>query len=171
MKQMMKLSSVTLIAALVCFNASAFAAGEKMASVNVAKILNGYTKTKDNERILQEAGRKKEQERDAMVQSVRQMKDELALLAEDAKTKKQEDLDRKIKELQDFDMLAKQDLGKQRDTMLREILTDIDSTVKRYGERKGLDLVLSENALVYYNPKLEVTQEILEELNKGYKKK
>jgi outer membrane protein len=106
-----------------------------------------------------------------MVQSIRQMKDELALLAEDAKTKKQEDLDRKIKELQDFDMAAKQELGKQRDTMLREILTDIDTTVKRYGERKALDMVMSENALVYYNPKLDVTQEILDDLNKNYPKK
>ncbi len=147
---------------------SGFAAGEKVASVNVGKILNGYTKTKDNERTLQDAGKKKEQERDKMVQSVRQLKDELALLSDDAKAKKQQALDTKIKELQDFDMQAKQDLGQQRDNMLRDILKDIDTSVKKYGEKKGLDLVLSENAIVYYNPKLDATQEILDDLNKSY---
>ena len=147
-----------------------FAAGEKMALVNVGKVLNEYTKTKDNERILQEAGKKKEQERDGMVQSIRQLKDELALLADDARAKKQESMDVKVKELQDFDMQAKQELGEKRNKALREIFKDIDDTVKRYGERKGLDLILSENALLYYNPKTDVTAEILDELNKNYPK-
>jgi Skp family chaperone for outer membrane proteins len=166
--KIVRLGFLVLLWALIFSDSPGFAVAEKIATINVGKVLNGYLKTKDNERILQEAGKKKEQERDTMVQSIRQLKDELTLLADDAKAKKQEALDGKIKELQDFDIQAKQDLGGQRNTMLREILKDIDDTVKRYGERKGLDFIMSENALLYYHPRFDVTKEILDELNKNY---
>ncbi len=170
MDQKMKSVSLAVLAVFLFSNVPAFAVEAKFASVNVGKILNGYAKTKDNERILQEAGKKKEQERDGLVQSIRQLKDELTLVSDDARAKKQEALDAKVRELQDFDLQAKQELGEKRNAILREILKDIDETVKRFGERKGLDYVLSENALLYYNPKSDSTQEILDELNKNYPK-
>ena len=170
MKKLICFGFVVLMgSAMVCSAREAFAAPEKYASINVGKVLNGYTKTKDNERILQEAGKQKEEERDVMVQAIRQLKDELSLLSDDARTKKQDALDAKVRELQDFDMQAKQELGEKRNTMLREILKDIDDTVHRYGERKGLDFVFSENALLYFHARFDVTQEILDELNKNYR--
>jgi len=150
---------------------SAWAAELKYATINVPKLLNGYEKTKEQERQLQEAGNKKEKERDALVQSLRQMKDELALLNDDARAKKQEQLDMKIRELQDFDVQAKQMLGEKKNGALKEILTDIDGTVKKYGERKGLDFIFSEQALLYYQPQYDVTNDILTELNKTYPQK
>ncbi|HXV27818.1 MAG TPA: OmpH family outer membrane protein [bacterium] len=171
MNRKIKLMSLFVLAVFFFSAVPAFAVDGKFASVNVGKVLNGYAKTKDNERILQEAGKKKEQERDGLVQSVRQLKDELTLVSDDARAKKQQALDAKVRELQDFDLQAKQELGEKRNTILREILKDIDETVKSYGERKGLDYVMSENALLYYNPKYDATQEILDELNKEYPKK
>ena len=158
-------------ALLFIFHSTSFAANERYAYVDVAKIFDGYQKTKDQDKTLQDVGKTKEQGRDALVQDIRKMKDELALLSEDAKGKKQESLDVKVRELEDFDRDAKRQLGEERNKVVREIFKDIDDVVKRFGERKGFDLILNERALLYNNPRLDITEEVLKELNSSYKKK
>ncbi len=152
-------------------NQALFAEGEKYAYVDVAKVFDEYQKTKDNDQVLQAAGKKKETERDSLVLEIRQMKDEMVLLADDAKLKKQEVLNTKIKTLQDFDMQAKQELGEQRNGVVRDIFKDIDDAVQRFGERKGLDFVFNERALLYRNSKYDVTAEVIQEINKDYSAK
>ena len=160
------------ILGIFLFSASPAKAEEtKYAFVDVAKVFDNYQKTKDNDRTLQETGKKKEEERDALVHEIRQLKDELSLMSDDAKGKKQETLSAKMKELQDFDRDARQGLGEQRNKVVREIFKDIDDTVQRLGERKALDLVFNERALLYHNPKNDLTKEVIDELNKGYGKK
>ena len=143
----------------------------KYGFVDVSKVFDDYQKTKENDRVLQEAGKKKEEERDGFVRDIRQMKDELALLADDAKAKKQDALSRKIQELQDFDRDTRQALGEQRNTVVKEIFKDIDDTVQALGQKKGLDFVFNDRALLYHNPKYDLTREVTDELNKNYSPK
>lgn len=158
------------------FSAAIFAltAGHAMAEnyafVDVAKVFDEYDKTKDNDTVLKDMGQAKEQERENLVKDIRALKDELVLLSDDAKVTKQEALDAKIRELQDFDRDTKRDLGERRSKLVREIFQDIDDVVQRFGERKGYDMIFNERALLYHNAKLDVTEEVLKELNKGYKK-
>ena len=149
----------------------AWAKLEKVGYVDAAKVFEGYQKTKDNDTRLQAAAKKKEEERDALVHEVSRLKDEQALLAEDAKEKKQEAIDTKVRELQDFDAAARRELSEQRNKTVREIFKDIDDVVQRYGERKGFDLIFNERVLLYRNANYEVTSEILSELNSEYQKK
>ena len=53
---------------------------------------------------------------------------------------------------------------------MKEIFKDIDDIVRKYGQRKGLDLILNERALLFHNAKYDATQEVLAELNKNYSK-
>lgn len=162
---------IFLILLSVVFGVPAKAAdlsGQKIAFVDVAKIFDEYQKTKDNDQTLQTAGKKKEMERDALVHEIRQMKDELALLRDDAKTKKQQLLDEKLKTLETFDIAARQELSEKRNTVVREIFKDIDDAVQRYGQRKGLDYIFNERALVYHNNAFDITREIMDEINKNY---
>ena len=158
------------MAFLVTGSLPAFAENEKMAYVDIAKVFDEYQKTKDHDKILQEAGKKKETEREDLVSDIRQLKDELALLNDEAKAKKEETLESKVRELQDFDRGAKRDLGEQRNKVVKEIFKDIDDTVQKYGQRKGLDLVLNERALLFHNARFDATPEVLAELNKNYSK-
>jgi outer membrane protein len=154
---------------LLTFSVSCFAQeGSKFAYVDVAKVFDEYQKTKDNDQQLQAAGKKKEMERDNLVHEIRQIKDELALLRDDAKSKKQEILDQKIKSLEQFDQEARAGLGEQRNEVVRQIFKDIDDTVQRHGERKGLDMILNERALLYHSPHNDISKEIVDELNKNY---
>lgn len=140
----------------------------KHAYVDVAKVFDQYQRTKDNDKVLQQAGKKKEQERDVLVNEVRQLKDELLLLSDEAKEKKREILQAQVKKLSDFDRDTRQALGEQRNKVVQDIFKDIDNTVQRYGERKGLEVVFNERALLYHNPKFDITQDVLNELNKDY---
>lgn len=169
MKNAAKLFSIFLILVMAGLPA-AMAAGEKYAYVDLAKVFDGYQKTKDNDKSLQDAGKKKESERDTIVHEIRQMKDELALLSEDARAKKQETLEGRLRDLAEFDRGARQELGEQRNKLVGEISKDIDDLVKRFGERKGFDYILNERALVYHRADLDVTAEVLVELNKEYAK-
>jgi Skp family chaperone for outer membrane proteins len=147
------------------------AQAERIAYVDVAKVFDSYQKTKDNDARLQEAGKKKEEERDALVHEVRRLKDEQALLAENAREKKQESIDANVRELQEFDLGARRELGNQRNQTVKEIFKDIDELVQRYGERKGYDLIINDRVLLYRRPTLDVTKEVLDELNRSYSSK
>lgn len=151
-----------------CMPRHAFA--EKICYVDVAKVFDGYQKTKDSDTKLQSAAKKKEEERDALVHEVRRLKDEQALLAEDARAKKQDAIDAKVRELQDFDMAARRELGEARNLSVKEIFKDIDDVVRRYGERKGYDFILNDRVLLYRSERFEVSRDILEELNRDYQK-
>lgn len=157
-----------VLAFILSFTPLGWAKEMKIGYVDVAKVFDSYQKTKDNETKLQTAGKKKEEERDALVHEVRRLKDEQALLAEDAREKKQEAIDVKVKELADFDAAARKDLGEQRNTMVREIFKDIDDLVQTYGEKKGFDMVFNDRVLLYRSTRLEVTNDILNELNRNY---
>ncbi|MBU3759269.1 MAG: OmpH family outer membrane protein [Candidatus Omnitrophica bacterium] len=159
-----------VFSALAIFSAARTASADQYAFVDVAKIFDEYQKTKDNDEALKTVGKAKEEERETLVKSVRALKDELVLLTDEAKAKKQDELDSKIRELQDFDQAAKRELGERRNKLVREIFQDIDAVVQKYGERKGFDMIFNERALLYHSGKLDVTQEVLTELNKSYKK-
>ena len=172
MKRFFGLSVAVFVVLIFLGSGAASAAGEgKLVFVDVAKVLEGYQKTKDNDTSLQANAKKKQGDRDALVQNIRQLKDEVALLAEDARGKKQEALDAKIRELQDFESAAKRDLDAERNKAVREIFKDIDDTIQRYGERKGYDFIFNERALLFRNAKYDVTTDVLSELNKDYSKK
>lgn len=169
-----RLVSTVFIAAFLFFAFAAragIALAEQLGYVDVAVLFDEYQKTKDNDGELKKVGESKEQDREKLVKEIRSMKDELVLLSDQAKAEKQDALDGKIRELQDFDTAAKRELGEKRNKLVREIFKDIDEAVQRYGERKGLDMILNERALLYHNNKYDVTQEVLKELNAGYKKK
>ena len=145
---------------------TASAAEANYGYVDVARVFDEYEKTKENDQQLQEEGLEKEKERERKLQEIRALKDELMLLSDDAKTKKQEALDEKVRMLQDFDRDAKRELAAKRNKLIREIFQDIDEVIKRFGERKGFDYIFNERALVYSDSKYDMTDEIIKELNK-----
>lgn len=162
------LTVVFLIVLSIGFGRNVFAG--TYAYVDVAKLFDEYQKTKDNDSVLKNMGEEKEKERETIVKEIRALKDELVLLADQAKKEKQDLLDQKIAKLQDFDRDAKRELSENRSKLVKEIFQDIDDVVQKYGEKKGYDMILNERALLYRNEKLDVTADILTELNKGYKK-
>lgn len=146
------------------------AAKEKIATVDIGKVFDDYEKTKKYDQEFQTEGRLKQEERDAIVHEIRRLRDEQALLSENARQDKQGAIDAKLKELEKFDSDIRQTLGEKRNKAVREVFQDIENVMMQYGERKGYDLVFNDRAILYRNKEYDVTADVLRELNDKYKK-
>lgn len=156
---------VTLVTA-----ASASFAAEKIGFVNMGKLFDNYEKTIQEDKILAEKGAKKTAEREVMVQEVRRLKDELAILSNENKEEKQVAIDEKLRELQDFDRSARLELEKERKRVFREVLNDIEAVINEYGGKNGFQFIFHDSALLYKTEKLDVTEDVLAELNNRFRK-
>ncbi|MBI2871492.1 MAG: OmpH family outer membrane protein [Candidatus Omnitrophica bacterium] len=145
--------------------------GLKMGYVDIAKLFDDYKRTQEADADLEQEGQAKQKERDKVVQEVRRLKDELELLAQDNRQGKQQDIDAKIKELQEFDRKAREELRSRRDNLVKDILTEIQAVIDSYGKSKGYDIIFHGRALVYSSGEVDVTNEILTILNDQYQRR
>lgn len=169
---MIKLMKFAVLFVLIAgFSTHLYAADAKIkiATVNIGKVFDEYEKTKEFDTDFQKEELKKQQERDVLISEIRRLKDEQLLQAEDKRKNFQEKIDKKLKELDEFDEKAKTSLKEKRNESVNEIFKDIDDTLKQYGERKGYDLILNDRALLYRPDNYDVTGDVLKELNKGKK--
>ena len=157
---------------LASFVAPSFSAvgKERFATVDIGKVFDEYEKTKKYDQEFQTEGRLKQEERDAIVHEVRRLRDEQALLSEDARSEKQATIDSKLKELENFDGDVRQTLGEKRNQAVREVFQDIENVLMQYGERKGYDIIFNDRALLYRNKQYDVTADVIKELGDRYKK-
>lgn len=164
------IAGILLAVMTVGFSLPAFAAELKIAYVDVAEIFDNYQKTKDQDMVLKAAGEAKEKERNDMLAAIRSMEDELALLSADARATKQEQLIEKKRQLEDFDRSTRQQLGEQRDKVVREIFQDIDAVVQDYCAKNGYDLVLNKRVLLFQKKDFDITAQVSAQVAKKYKK-
>ncbi len=145
-------------------------AAEKFAYVDLSRIFSEYAKTKDYDKVLGDKETSYSTDREKKVNEVKSFQDKMNLLSEKEKAAKKTDLEEKVKSLQEFDRQKQADLRKEQDEKMKEILKDIEEAVKKYSEKEGYTLVFNNRVLVYEVKNLDITDKIVEILNKGYKK-
>ncbi len=161
-----------LLASFIFFQASSVLAKEiKMGYVNLGKTFDEYGKTKQADAALEKKSNEKEKERQKMVDEISKLKDELELLNEKGKKDKQAVIDEKLKKLQEFVNATREELAKERDTMVTDIVKEIDKVIQDYGKANGYTVILNDRVLVYGESVLDVTQDIIGILNKTTGKK
>ena len=137
----------------------------KIGYVNLSLVFDTYEKTKKFDKELEQEAEQKRKERDVLVQAVKKLRDEIELLSQDKRGPKQGEIDEKIKQLQAFDKDAREVLRKKRETMLREILQEIDVVVKEFGDKEGYDYILNDRVLLYKDEASDLSQKIIQKLN------
>jgi len=155
---------------LVMLAQAALAADLKFGYVDLSRLFSEYNKTKEYDKTLSEKERVYGVDRDKKVGDVKQFQDKINLLSEKDKESKKPDLEAKIKNLQDFDRQQQTDLRKEQNEKMKEILKDIEVAVKQHAEKEGYTMVFNDRVLVYQTKNLDITDKIVEILNKGYKK-
>lgn len=146
-------------------------AAEKFAYVDLSRIFSEYSKTKDYDKVLADKENVYSAEREKKVNEIKQFQDKLNLSSDKEKESKKAELESKMKVFQDYDRQKQTDLRKDQDEKMKEILKDIEETVKQYSEKEGFTLVFNDRVLVYQNKSLDITEKIVALLNKGYVKK
>ncbi len=165
----MKITRLILVFLVVfCLISAAplmYAAETKMGYVDLAHVFDNYNKTKEQDKTLEQQSKQKKEERQRLVNQIRKMKDEIDILSKDAKEKKQNEVDEKIRQLQEYDQQTKVSLGQQRDKMLREILKEIEGVIEKYAKDNGYTMILNNRVLLYGQKQDDLTDEILKILN------
>ena len=172
MTKRISLIAVIVFVAAVCaasLVSDAFAKEYKIGYVDLAKVSDEYAKTKDFEKTFEVQVKGKDAERQKFVDDIRKLKDEQALLSDKAKAEKQTIIDGKITNLQEFDKKVRDELIKQRNTMLGEIQKDIDTVIAAYSKEAGYDVVLIKQTVLFAGPELDVTAEVVKRLNAAKK--
>ena len=152
------------ILALLAGNASA---ADKLGYIDLSRTFSDYYKTKDYDKVLGEKQAAYDAERVKKVNEVKQLQEKMNLLSDKEKETKKGDIEAKVKSLQEFDRQKQTDLRKEQDERMKEILKDIESAVKQYAEKEGFTFILNDRVLVYQTKSLEITDKIIESLNKS----
>jgi len=145
-------------------------AAEKIGYVDLSRIFGEYNKTKDYDKVLGDKETGYGSERDKKVDEVKKLQERLNLLSDKEKEKKKTELETKVKDLQEFDKQKTTDLRKEQDDKMKEILKDIEGAVKTYAEKEGYTMVFNDRVLIYQSKSLDITDKVVEILNKSYKK-
>lgn len=145
-------------------------AAEKFAYIDLSRTFSEYNKTKDYDKTLNDKTTAYETELDKKVNDVKQLQEKMNLLSDKEKEAKKTDMETKIKALQEFKRQRETDLRKEQDEKMKDILKNIEDAVKQYAEKEGYTLVFNDRVLVYQAKSMDITDKIIDILNKGYKK-
>lgn len=76
----------------------------------------------------------------------------------------------KQKELIDYQNAIKQNAEQEQERLNKEVLTTVNAFLERYGKKHGYKMILiaANGNIAYADPSMEVTDKIVDELNKEY---
>ncbi len=137
----------------------------KVGIVNLNRVFKEYHGTKSTESQLEQISKQKQAEREKIVNDIRNMRDELALLNDESRNKQREAIDEKLKNLAQFDQQARDQLRGEREQAIDKLLKEIEGIVTHYAKQNGFDLILTERAALFFVDQIDVTSEIVTLLN------
>ena len=152
------------LAFLICGNSQA--AELKIGSIDTQKVFYEYNKRKDFQKSLEEKDKKLRAEVEKKTQEIRKLRDEIDLLSDKAKAKKEPELREKIKQFDEFGNQKREEFIREKDEMYKEIRDDILKVSEEYAKQNGYDLVFDKTVFIYSIDKYDVTDPILKALNK-----
>ncbi|MDD5281204.1 MAG: OmpH family outer membrane protein [Candidatus Omnitrophica bacterium] len=157
-----------MVIGLVLLTGSAQAA-DKFGYIDLSRTFSEYNKTKGYDKVLSDKEKAYTDERDKKVAELKALQDKFNLLNDKEREAKKGELETKMKAFQDSDRKMQEDLRKEQDVKMKEILKDIEDAVKKYSEKEGYTMIFNDRVLVYQNKSLEITNKIIEALNKASK--
>ena len=146
------------------------AAELKIGYVSLAKVFDGYEKTKSSDASLEQKGKQKESELEGRVNELKKLRQSLELLNEQAREAKAKEIEEKADELQRFRTNAARDLRRDRDKIAKDILQEIQSVVEEYAKANNFSVILDERSLLYGQDVYDVSDEVLKLLNSRHGK-
>jgi len=155
---------------MVSFSMTTAAEAQKIGYLDLSKTFDNYEKTKDYDKTLEAEHEAYQNARNAKIEKIQELQGKLALLKEEEKQKQQDEIDKLITDLREFDQAKGTDLTKKRDDKIREILLEVEEVVSGYAKKEGYDFILNDRVLIYGQDSMNVTDAILETLNANYKK-
>lgn len=159
-------ASVAACAFAALGGGTAVAAQElKIGTVNVAKIFDGYERTKQSDAVLEKKGKQKEAEYEGRLGELRKLREGVELLNDQNRQAKEREIEEKADALKRFRGNTAEDLRRERNQIAQGILSEIQKGVQQYAKTNGFALIIDERAVLYGQETIDVTDEVLAQLN------
>ena len=162
----MKLGKILLTAILAIALMSGIALAEdKIGYVDLSKLFDEYSKTKEYDKVLEGKHNEFEKERNDRIEKIKDAQGKLSVLAADKKSEVEANIEKMRNDLVEYDRQKKADLTKDRNEKIREILLEIEKIVSDYAQKEGYTLILNDRVLIYGAKTMDLTEQILQMLN------
>jgi outer membrane protein len=159
------------LGALFLMTAAAASAADKVGYINLQRLVSESKTGKEAREDIQKMRKAKEDELTRRLESLNKMKDELNENWEklDARTQRDRraELKRAYEDYQKILNDAKEDILREDRELVSIILQRADGVLKKVAKRNGYTIILKDpNAIGYLDPAVDITDEVLKELNK-----
>jgi len=164
---MKKHVSILLVLAFVfSLVANAWAVEMKIGFADKLRILFEYKKAKELNAELETENQAAKEEFDRKAEEIKKLRDEMELLSESARKEKEAELERMLRNLDEFRRAKQREIGRKYDEGIRDISKEISTICEKYGKDNGYDAIIDTRATIYVPQSLDVTDDILKDLNK-----
>jgi len=168
MKNMTILVSAAIL--LAAASAAVGAGKSKIAYINVDRVLEQYEKTKSASDKMEMERKQHLEQRREMLEEINRLKDAADLLSEEARREKQKVVDRKVKQLYQYEEETQKKNQREGRNFLQEVQDEIQEVLELKGDRDGYDYIFiyTEGELGYRSKKYDITDEVVDMLNKKF---
>ena len=158
--------------------AASFGSKLPIAYINVDSLLSKYNDAKDlNEKMIN----KQENARASINEKARQLKKEQddfqrkyqnnAFLSPERAQQEYQRLEKKAADLQEYAQRLENENLMEQQKMLMQMNDSINNFIKEYNADKKYEAIFNNASTLYINPEYDITNEVVELLNKRYTKK
>ncbi|MDP3722629.1 MAG: OmpH family outer membrane protein [Candidatus Omnitrophota bacterium] len=137
----------------------------KIGYVDMAKVFDGYYRTKAFDAQLETLGKQKETELKNRMEHLRKLRQSLELLSDQAREAREREIEEKSDELQRFRTMTTRDLRREREKVAGQVFKEIEQGITDYANANGLTLILDRRSLLYGQPGRDVSDDVLNLLN------
>lgn len=168
---MKKFVVILAVLGLICIlSFDSFAKDLKIGYVDILKVFNDYGKTKKYDKMLEEKKQEKEGKLEVKRKEIEKLQSKLSLLKDEKQKVQQEKIAAAVKDYRELEQRIFDELKKERNRKMQEIVDDINKIIKDYAKKEKFDLVINENSVLYGTKAMDITKEILKNVNRKKKK-
>jgi outer membrane protein len=142
--------------------------------VDTQSVFECHPETQTAKEVLEEELLKVQNIINAKIEEIKQLKEQLEtnlLLAEEEKEKQKRIINQKIVEVKEYEEKATTELKNKEKEMTKEIINDIYNAISYVAKEKGLKLILEKDTTLYAIEGLDITDEVINALQKQIKEK
>lgn len=166
-----------MVLMLAVMTGSAWAADIKLGYLDMQRTLNTSEAGKAAKAQLQEKLKKYQEQVNLKQDELQKLKNDLEkqglTLTESARAAKEKDYQQKLKDFQRFTKDAEEDLQARDGEFTKKILETLEKIVQEYGKKNGYAMIFDARSagMLYADPSVDLTEEILKALNAAQSKK
>ncbi|KJU85460.1 outer membrane chaperone Skp [Candidatus Magnetobacterium bavaricum] len=171
------LTALVAVVMLVCFNGKVMAqsgGGQKLAFVDVQKVLSDSEPGKKAKASLETFVKSHQGKIDEKEKAIEKLKGEIenkgTALSEDAKKKKQDELQSMMRDLKRMASDAQEDIRKKESEITKDVFKDIKDIIGAVGKEEGYSAIMDNNVLLYSGDGVDVTEKVIKKYNELGKK-